>query len=133
MPCLYYDPGMAARPALRGTVLALVSAIAFGVTTPLVQRFGRGASSFAIAALLYGGAALVGVATRSKTEARIERAHLPRIAIVALAGAGIAPVLLAWGLARTSGIAASLMLNLEAVFTVVLAKLLWSEHVGRRV
>ena len=30
------------RPALRRTVLALISALAFGVATPLVQRFGRG-------------------------------------------------------------------------------------------
>jgi drug/metabolite transporter (DMT)-like permease len=122
-----------ARPAFRGTVLALVSAVAFGVTTPLVQRFGRGVGSFATAALLYGGAAIVGAATRSKSEARVERAHVARIVAVAIAGAGIAPALLAWGLGRTSGTTASLMLNLEAVFTVVLAKALWSEHVGRRV
>jgi drug/metabolite transporter (DMT)-like permease len=122
-----------ARPALRGTLLALVSAVAFGVTTPLVQRLGKGVGSFATAALLYAGAAMVGVATRSRGESGVKRVHLTRVVAVAVLGAGVAPVLLAWGLARTSGTAASLMLNLEAVFTIVLARILWGEHVGRRV
>jgi drug/metabolite transporter (DMT)-like permease len=125
--------GVTSRPALRGTLLALASAVAFGVTTPLVQRFGRGAGSFATAALLYGGAALAGVATRSAREAKVARTHRARLVVVALFGALFAPALLAWGLARTSGIAASLMLNLEAVFTIALAGLVWREHVGRRV
>ena len=121
------------RPALHGTVLALVSALSFGVTTPLVQRFGHGVGSFATAALLYTGAALVGIATQSKDEAKLRRAHLGRIVAIAVLGAGLAPAALAWGLARTSGTAASLMLNLEAVFTLVLARLFYGEHVGRRV
>jgi drug/metabolite transporter (DMT)-like permease len=121
------------RPALRGTVLALVSALAFGVATPLVQRFGHGVGSFATAALLYTGAAVVGLVSQSKDEAKLRRAHLGRIVAVAVLGAGLAPAALAWGLARTSGTAASLMLNLEAVFTLVLARLFYKEHVGRRV
>jgi drug/metabolite transporter (DMT)-like permease len=103
------------------------------VTTPLVQRLGRGVGSFATAALLYAGAAAVGFATRSAGEAPPRRAHLGRVVVIAVLGAGVAPVLLAWGLARTSGTAASLMLNLEAVFTVALARVLWGEHVGRLV
>jgi drug/metabolite transporter (DMT)-like permease len=114
-------------------VLALISALAFGVTTPLVQRFGHAVGSFATASLLYAGAALVGLVSRSKDEARLKRVHFPRIVAVAVLGAGLAPAALAWGLARTSGTAASLMLNLEAVFTLVLARLFYGEHVGRRV
>jgi drug/metabolite transporter (DMT)-like permease len=59
--------------------------------------------------------------------------HLPRLAVVAAAGGLVAPVLLAWGLARTSGTSSSLMLNLEGVFTIALAWLVHREHVGRRV
>lgn len=120
-------------PARSGTLLALVSAVAFGVTTPLVQRLGAGVGPFATAALLYAGAALVGFASRSRTEARLERVHAARIVAVAILGAGLAPALLAWGLARTSGAAASLMLNLEALFTIAAARVLFREHVGRRV
>ncbi len=121
------------RPALRGTVLALLSALSFGVATPLVQRFGHGVGPFATAALLYTGAALVGLVSQSKDEAKLQRVHLRRIVLIAVLGAGLAPAALAWGLARTSGTAASLMLNLEAVFTLVLARLFYGEHVGRRV
>ncbi len=121
------------RPALRGTVLALVSAVAFGIATPLVQRFSHGVGSFATGALLYTGAAVVGLVSKSKDEAKLGREHLRRVVAIAVLGAGLAPAALAWGLARTSGTAASLMLNLEAVFTLVLARLFYAEHVGRRV
>jgi drug/metabolite transporter (DMT)-like permease len=120
-------------PALRGTVLALASALSFGVTTPLVQRFGHGVGSFATAALLYAGAAVVGIASQSKNEAKLSRVHTWRVFAIAVLGAGLAPAALAWGLAHTSGTAASLMLNLEAVFTLVLARILYGEHIGRRV
>jgi drug/metabolite transporter (DMT)-like permease len=76
---------------------------------------------------------VVGIASRSRDEPSLRREHLRRIVAIALLGAGIAPAALAWGLARTSGTAASLMLNLEAVFTIVLARALYAEHVGRRV
>jgi drug/metabolite transporter (DMT)-like permease len=124
---------MSASPALRGTLLSLASALAFGVTTPLVQRLGRGAGSFATAMLLYSGAAIVSAFSRSQREAPLRRAHVPRLLAIALCGAAIAPALLAWGLARTSGTAGSLMLNLEAPFTIALARVLYKEHVGRRV
>jgi len=42
-------------------------------------------------------------------------------------------VALAWGLQRTSGARASLMLTLEAVFTAVLARLWYHETLDRRV
>ena len=125
--------GSTKAPALRGTVLALISALAFGVATPLLQRFGHGVGPFATAALLYAGAALVGLASRSRNEAKLRRAHAPRVLAIAVLGAGLAPAALAWGLARASGTTASLMLNLEAVFTIALARLLYKEHVGPRV
>ncbi len=120
-------------PALRGTLLALASALAFGLTTPLLQRLGRGVGSFATAMLLYGGAAVVGLLSRSSKEAALRLAHARRLVVVSVLGAVLAPSLLAWGLARASGTAASLMLNLEALFTVALARILYREHVGPRV
>jgi drug/metabolite transporter (DMT)-like permease len=48
-------------------------------------------------------------------------------------GAVIGPVALAWGLQRTSGSSASLMLTLEALFTAVLAWRLYGETMDRRV
>lgn len=121
--------------AVRGTLLALLSALAFGITTPLVQRIVQrtGAGPFATAMALYLGAALVGFASRSRREPPVERGHLRRLLAIAIAGAVIAPALLVWGLGRTSGTSGSLMLNLEALFTIALARAFYREHVGERV
>ncbi len=122
-------------PALRGGLLALVAAVLFGLSTPLVQRFGSGVGPFTTAALLYAGAALVALLLRRPTqrEAQLRRSDLPRLLAMAASGAVVGPVALAWGLQRTSGSSASLMLTLEAVFTVVLAWRWYGETMDRRV
>jgi drug/metabolite transporter (DMT)-like permease len=120
---------------LRGGVLALLAATLFGVSTPLVQRAGVGLGPFATAALLYAGAALVGALMRQPAdqEARLRRSDFGRIGLMAIFGAVIGPVGLAWGLQHTSGASASLMLALEALFTAVLARWLYREVMDRRV
>ena len=124
---------MRPTPIVAGGALALASAIAFGATTPLVQRFGRGVGPFTTAALLYGGAALVSAVPSGTRDAPLRRADAGRVVGVALLGAVAAPMAFAWGLQRTSGVTAALLLNLEAVFTVLLARLLWREPLGARV
>lgn len=128
--------GFAARePLLYGGLLAALSALWFGLVTPLVQRFGHHAGAFTTAGLLYGGAALVSLipAQRGGKDAPLQRVHLPRLFGVALLGAVVAPVCLAWGLQRTSATVASLTLNTEALFTVLLARIVFHEPVGKRV
>jgi drug/metabolite transporter (DMT)-like permease len=122
-------------PALRGGALALLAAALFGISTPLVQRAGAGVGAFTTAALLYFGAALIGALLREpvEREAALRRGDLPRLAWMALFGAAIGPVALAWGLQHTSGTSGSLMLALEALFTVVLARLLYREVMDARV
>lgn len=120
----------------RGGGLALVAACAFGATAPLVQRFGARLGPFETAALLYAGAAIAsGVPLPGATSAGapLRASHAPRIALVALAGALVAPVCLAWGVQRTSATGASLLLNLEAVFTALLAWAVYGERIGARV
>ena len=92
-------------PAVRGGLLALTAAVLFGVSTPLVQRFGAGVGAFMTAALLYAGAALAGALLRRpiEREARVGRGDFPRLLAMAAAGAVVGPVALAWGLQRTSG------------------------------
>ena len=123
------------RPALRGGLLALLAAALFGLSTPLVQRFGQGLGAFSTAALLYAGAAFVALRMRQpvELEAKLQRSDLPRLLAMAGFGAVIGPVALAWGLQRTSGTGASLMLTLEALFTAVLAWRLYGESMDKRV
>lgn len=122
-------------PALKGGFLALLAAVLFGLSTPLVQQAGQGLGAFTTAALLYVGAALVALLLRKppEREAALRRADLARVVAMAGFGAVIGPVALAWGLQRTSGSSASLMLTLEAVFTAVLAWRLYGETMDRRV
>lgn len=113
----------------------MLAAILFGISTPLVQRAGVAVGPFTTAALLYAGAALLGAAVRRpvEREAKLQRSDWRRVSAMALFGAVIGPVALAWGLQHTSGTSASLMLALEALFTALLARLLYHEAMGRRV
>src|SRR3954464_5174633 len=116
-----------ASPVLRGGALALLSALSFGLTTPVIQCLSRGASVLPVAALLYAGAALASLnfGRKMRPEAPVRRQHVPRLVSVALLGAVAAPVCLIWGLQRTDAVSASLLLNFEAAFTVLLA---WGVH-----
>jgi drug/metabolite transporter (DMT)-like permease len=125
---------MRVRPNTLGGLLALGAALAFGGTTPLVQRFGRGVGPFTTAALLYAGSALfAAVPTGAPDAPSLGRRDVPLVVAVTLLGAVAAPMALAWGLQHTSGVTASLLFNLEALFTVLLARLIWRETIGGRV
>jgi drug/metabolite transporter (DMT)-like permease len=119
----------------RGVGLAAIAAIAFGITTPLVAWAGAWVGPLSTAALLYAGAAASSAVLRvaRPSGSKLTRADLPRLAAVAIAGAAIAPALLAWGLQRTGATSGALLLNLEAVFTAALARLVFREPIGGRV
>jgi drug/metabolite transporter (DMT)-like permease len=126
----------AENPMARGGLFALAAAVAFGITTPLVKKLGVGAGPFPTAMLLYAGAALASapwIGRRASTEASLRRRQVPRLVAVTLAGGLLAPACLAWGLQHTSATSASLLLNFEAAFTVLLGWCFYREHLGRRV
>ncbi len=117
-------------------LLAVLAAVSFGLTTPVVAWAGRDLGPVTTAALLYGGAALAAIAMRARgrrSSAPLRRSDAARLGVIALAGAAVAPTLLAWGLQRAGATVGSLLLNLEAVFTVLLAHLVYREPIGRRV
>ena len=82
------------NPIARGVLLALAAAVAFGATTPVVQRLAEGAGPAATAALLYAGAAGF-AAVQRRSEAQLTRAWWPRVVGVGLTGAFLAPIALA--------------------------------------
>ena len=124
------------NPIAAGVALALLAALAFGATVPFIGLAGASVGPFVTAALLYAGAflgALPRPGARAGSAPPLTRAHLPRLLAVAGLGAALAPVLLAWGLQRVSAVHGSLLLNFEAVFTVLFASLLQREPLGGRV
>jgi drug/metabolite transporter (DMT)-like permease len=123
-------------PIARGVLLAAAAAIAFGMTTPIVAWAGRVLGPFETAALLYAGAALASAGMRVVARgsgAPLRRGDLARVVGVAIAGGAVAPTLLAWGLQRAGATIGALLLNLEAVFTVLLARAVFREPIGHRV
>jgi drug/metabolite transporter (DMT)-like permease len=123
------------RSLAEGAALATLAAVLFGVTTPVIRRVGADADPFSTAMLLYAGAALATLRTApsARQEASVRPEDLPRLVLVALVGGAAAPALFAWGLQRTSGTGASLLLNFEAIFTAILAWRFYGEALGRRV
>lgn len=130
------DPKRTSNPIATGVALAVVAAIAFGVTTPIVAWAGRALGPFSTAALLYAGAAAAALLSRvfaAASQAPLRRTDLRRVLLVAVVGGAIAPTLLAWGLQRSGATLGALLLNLEAVFTVLLARAVYREPIGARV
>lgn len=127
---------------LRGPFFALLAAILFGISPPLAKRLIGEINPHLLAGLLYLGSG-VGLATvmALRRFAPASGPPLKRIArnewgwlVGAIAFGGVvAPVLLMRGLSGTAATTASLLLNFEAVFTAVLAWLLFREGVNRRV
>ena len=127
---------MPRSPIASGVVLAAIAALAFGVTTPVVAWAGRHLGPFTTAALLYLGAAITAGlmrAVKARSDAPLRRGDVPRVLAVAAVGGAIAPTLLAWGLQRSGPTIGALLLNLEAVFTILLARAFFREPIGPRV
>jgi drug/metabolite transporter (DMT)-like permease len=72
-------------------------------------------------------------ASSGATDVPLRRQDAPRLIAVAVIGGAVAPTLLAWGLQRVGATMGALLLNLEAIFTVLLARLFFHEHIGARV
>src|SRR5882757_7325918 len=109
----------------------------FGATTPLVSRASAAVGPFAAAALIYLGAGLTAwalmVVRRNSPDAPIAGRALIRLAAVALIGAALAPTLLVLGLRRTDSATGSLLLALEAPFTLIFSWLFLRERLSARV
>lgn len=119
----------------RGAVRCSIAAILFGVSAPLAAELADDLSPFALAGLLYVGAALavLPVAGRDVPQRDVVRRGRGRLATAVLLGGAVGPVLLGFGLRSASPATSSLLLNLELVFTTIIAGLVFREHLGRRV
>lgn len=91
--------------------------------------------AFTLAGLLYVGAAIavLPVVGHVRPSRAAVRRGAGRLAVAVVIGGAVGPVLLAAGLSHAPAATASLLLNLELVFTTVLAYFIFKEHIGPRV
>lgn len=121
-----------------GVSAALFAALLFGITTPIAKQLLPGSQPLLIAGLLYLGCG-TGVSLlrlgqdRGWSSTGLKAGDWPWLGLTTLVGGIIAPALLMVGLARADAASASLLLNLEVVFTAALAWLVFAEPANSRV
>jgi drug/metabolite transporter (DMT)-like permease len=121
---------------------ALAAAALFGASTPVSKTMLTGLKPFMLASLCYFGSGLALAAwklaaaaargPRSAKEPSLSVKDWPYVAGFILAGGVLAPVLLFKGLLLTTSSGASIMLNLELIFTSLIAWVIFKEHTGGR-
>ncbi len=137
------DPSAAAaHNSWRAPAEGLGAAILFGLSTPFAKLLLPHSDPLALAAMLYLGAGaglwLIDLSGRRfanghpRREAGLGRADLPLMAGVVIFGGIMGPLLMLTGLKHLSAIAGSLLLNLETPFTILLAIVVFGEHLGPR-
>jgi drug/metabolite transporter (DMT)-like permease len=125
-----------------GVGSALLAGLLFGASTPLAKRLIQDIDPWMLAGLLYLGSGIGlgaykalrhAMSTGRASEASLRRADRWWLAAAITAGGVIAPVLMMYGLRRTAGSSASLLLNLEGVFTTLIAWFVFKENFDRRI
>jgi drug/metabolite transporter (DMT)-like permease len=123
---------------VAGAISGLASAALFGISAPMAKLLLPRVDPWVLAGLLYAGAGtgLVGFrivqklvgARNGQLRRRLQRRDTPLLLAIAIIGGGVGPVLMLVGLRHLSGVAGALLLNLEAVFTALLAVTFFGER-----
>ena len=129
--------GVRGNPQRWGLIAGLLAAVFFGLSPPLISVVSREGSPLMIAALLYGGAAIAllvvwGFLGHQQEESPVQRRDLPPLLGLTVLGGMVGPICLVQGLTLLTAGSASLLLNLEAVFTLLIAVLIGREHLSRK-
>lgn len=129
------------RLTSRGPFYALVAALLFGASTPFSKILLKRLEPTLLAGLLYLGSGtgltlcvwLRRIFKKNAREARLRSADLPWLVGATLSGGVIGPLLLLIGLRVTPASSSSLLLNLEGVFTALIAWFVFKENFDRRI
>ena len=122
----------------RSVLYALTAAVLFGASTPLAKLLLGTMSPWMLAGVLYVGSGIgLGllrfVRDRGWRTSGLTPAEWPWLLGSIFFGGVVAPVCLLFGLSAASSSSASLLLNLEAVLTALIAWLAFKENADRRV
>ena len=122
----------------RNVLFALLAAALFGASTPFAKLLVGNMPPVLLAGLLYLGSGLGLtfirlVRDRGWQASGLTRAEWPWLLGAIFFGGVAGPVALMFGLMTTSGSSASLLLNLEAVLTAVIAWVVFKENADKRI
>ena len=125
----------------KGVFLAAAAAALFGMSTPLAKLLEQEIAPVMLASLFYLGTGigftlLSAVSASRKKQGKIlflSRPDLPSLFVVVSAGGIFAPICLMLGLSYSSATAASLLLNLEAVLTALIAWIYFHENCDSKI
>lgn len=127
-----------------GALNAVLAALLFGLSAPAAKLLAGEIHPFLLAGILYCGSGIgvsIWIFLKSKifstslhsNEASLSKKDLPWLLGATLAGGFLAPILLVFGLKNSAASAASLLLNLEGVFTAILAWFVFRENFDNRI
>lgn len=120
----------------QGVLAALLAAVLFGAGTPFAKVLLGQTSPWLLASLLYLGSG-VGLLClrimRRSYKVKLSKGEAGWLAGAIVFGGMIGPVLLMWGLSQVPASGASLLLNAEGVFTVLIAWFVFRENFDRRI
>jgi drug/metabolite transporter (DMT)-like permease len=125
----------------RGVLSAISAGVLFGASTPLAKGLVHGIDPWMLAGLLYLGSGVgLGIYKSLRYFLHASRANDAALgadrwwlAAAISAGGIVAPVLMMYGLRATPASSASLLLNLEGVFSILIAWFVFRENFDRRV
>jgi len=123
----------------KGIACVLLSAALFGLSTPLAKFLVGTISPLLLAGLFYLGSAigaailgLVAPKTMNLRETSLKREDAPWMLGAITFGAILAPPLVLTGLRSIPASDASLLLNFEGVFTILVAWIIFHEHLSEK-
>jgi drug/metabolite transporter (DMT)-like permease len=123
-----------------GPALALAAAVLFGLSAPAAKMLLGAIDPWLLAGLLYlasgvglGAVLVARMVGGGVREAPLGRADAPWLAGAVVTGGLIGPVLMMFGLMHTGAARAALLLNVEGVFTALLAWFVFHEHFDARI
>ncbi len=126
-----------------GAFYGLSAALVFGLTTPILKLFLPIYDLLPVAGLLYMGAGLglgfieiflksTRPSAASQAETPVQTGDTGLLLGIILTGGILGPILMLYGLERIPAVVGSLLLNLEAPLTILLAVTFFREHMGKR-
>jgi drug/metabolite transporter (DMT)-like permease len=131
--------GLQLKQLPKGVSSALLAAVLFGAGTPLAKVLLADLTPLLLAGLLYLGSG-VGLTAlrilrrwRGEPTTGLKAADLPWLAGAVFFGGVVGPILLMVALKTTPASTTSLLLNLEGMFTALLAWFVFKENFDRRI